>query len=272
MRIIVAVQVLMAAATGCEAQASSQIDPATALPTQIAEAFFTAQPFEQYSEVIAGEMDEHYGDAPPMSEYLPPGTFVRVRSLAHEQQRAIVAVTVSVEENTKDWYLYFTQRDGGWKLSEVRSLALPPFFAMLVDSLAAEPNLPDSLAWFRENLQLTMASDSALQARVREDIGQLEELAGLFATLDLATVTHDGQRSDLPRDSRASALLRDMRVTSARLDSSLNNCLVVTIGGVIDNAVGYLRETPECVVPRMTPTDWIYLEHVVDGWYVFKTT
>ncbi len=46
----------------------------------------------------------------------------------------------------------------------------------------------------------------------------------------------------------------------------------VTIGGIMDNLVGYLYIPDGASVPEMSAAHYIYLEHIIDNWYIYKTT
>ncbi|PIE46589.1 MAG: hypothetical protein CSA42_07715 [Gammaproteobacteria bacterium] len=46
----------------------------------------------------------------------------------------------------------------------------------------------------------------------------------------------------------------------------------VIIGGIVDNWVGYLYIPDGASVPEMSAAHYIYLEHIIDNWYIYKTT
>ena len=49
-------------------------------------------------------------------------------------------------------------------------------------------------------------------------------------------------------------------------------CIELNIGGIIDNSVGYLYVPPGVKPPTMTPDEFIHIEQIADGWYIYKTT
>lgn len=53
---------------------------------------------------------------------------------------------------------------------------------------------------------------------------------------------------------------------------STSGIVDVNIGGILDNSVGYLFVPTGTEVPIMSDDNYIYIEHIVGSWYVYKTT
>lgn len=49
-------------------------------------------------------------------------------------------------------------------------------------------------------------------------------------------------------------------------------CIKFTIGGMIDNTVGYFYLSDERKLPKMNPSRVIMIREIGNGWYIFKTT
>lgn len=77
-----------------------------------------------------------------------------------------------------------------------------------------------------------------------------------------------------PADASAeiAGRLRALRLNAIYREPQHPGCIFVSIGGVLDNQVGYVHAPDGCAVPSMDPSDFIYVERVREGWYVFKTT
>jgi hypothetical protein len=56
------------------------------------------------------------------------------------------------------------------------------------------------------------------------------------------------------------------------LGISRTGVVKVTIGGILDNSVGFLHAADPASVPPIDPSEHIWIEPVGDGWYLFKTT
>lgn len=51
-----------------------------------------------------------------------------------------------------------------------------------------------------------------------------------------------------------------------------SDCFIFTIGGMIDNTVGYFYEADKNKIPETNPSRVIMIREIGDGWYIFKTT
>lgn len=51
-----------------------------------------------------------------------------------------------------------------------------------------------------------------------------------------------------------------------------DSCFTLTIGGMIDNTVGYFYNTEKSEIPEMNPSRVIMIREIGNGWYIFKTT
>jgi len=50
------------------------------------------------------------------------------------------------------------------------------------------------------------------------------------------------------------------------------DCFVLTIGGMIDNTVGYFFLDDKTKIPQTNPSRVIMIREIGNGWYIFKTT
>jgi hypothetical protein len=71
----------------------------------------------------------------------------------------IYAVQATEGRRVQDWYAYLMKEDTTWRLAAVRTLALPPLFFILLDSLEATRRLPDSAGRTLGNMRLTASPD-----------------------------------------------------------------------------------------------------------------
>ena len=51
-----------------------------------------------------------------------------------------------------------------------------------------------------------------------------------------------------------------------------NECLDFSIGGMLDNTVGYFYVKDKEGLPEMNLRDMIMVREIEDGWYLYKTT
>jgi hypothetical protein len=239
----------------------------------IVEEFFFAPSWPGRADYYTGEMLRSYAGSGVFTEM---GGRARRHTLRLVEERDDYAVyTVETEQGDRvvDWYAHLRKESGGWRLTALRTLWLPPLFFILLDSLEAAPKpLSDTFQVELENMHLTVSSDSTLKTKFVDLRPSLEKIADRFDRESVRSVRAAPYGLDAPtpelRDlARALAAIRFSRVYGRA-----PGCVFVEIGGMIDNAVGFLRCAPDGEPPRMTPEEFILVEPLGDGWYLYKTT
>lgn len=245
-------------------------------PVWVVERFYGREDFPERGQYLAGEMAE-FRDAATPGSGLPEGARVTIRPLRMQEDQAVVAATVVTADATTDGYLYLQRTDGRWQIVAFRALALPPLFTMLIDELRARPaRTPEDERTLR-NLELAVASDSALKAHFIQHRPVIEALGRAAAgTGDdvhwLGADPADDEGTLSPALLRMREQLRALDLEAVGRDEEASGCVLLHIGGMIDNSVGYLYAPEGCNVPEMTPGYFIYVEELAPGWYLYKTT
>lgn len=106
-----------------------------------------------------------------------------------------------------------------------------------------------------ENLRLILASDNALLKFGRENEAKFEELFVLYQKDEVA----------------ANEVAKRLHLSHAAYDDGV---FELTVGGITDNVVGFMRVENESNLPQMSPSEFIMLERLSPNskWYLFKTT
>jgi hypothetical protein len=171
---------------------------------------------------------------------------------------AVVRLPASKEH--PDLYLYANRDSAGlWTWNSYRALALTGILFSLRDGLRKKKTLTNDEANTLRNVELTLSSDKAL--------------IGWFAThrQDLEKVriaTRTGKPIDSSGKNSASKLLAELGLLGATFEDGV---LSVTIGGMVDNEVGFLFAPPN-KVPAISSDRYIWIEPIGDDWYLYKTT
>lgn len=266
--------VLAATASGARAQA-----PDTTSAAWVVEMFYGRPAFPGLAEHVTGEFAEHYAGAATVGAGLPPEVVVTSRPLRQEAERATFATHLRDASHARDFYTFLRRENGVWKISEVRTLALPPLHDALLqelEGLRSRRELPDSMVAELENMRLTAASDSALKAHLLAHEPAFRALAerfaaarGLTALSTERTATGSAPATET-RELRAG--LRALRLGGLERRPKAPGCVLIVIGGMLDNEVGYIFAPPGCTPPAVSPSAYIYVEQVAPGWYLYKTT
>jgi hypothetical protein len=164
--------------------------------------------------------------------------------------------------------LYFfldRQTDGTWRATAVRSLALPPFIHMMRDGLRGQAALGEEERRLLANVELTMRSDLELRAWFSEHRMQLERIRTLARA-----VPHSGGGERPLADLSVTTGLQALNLSGATIAG--DGTVRVTIGGVQDNSVGLLHPGNWGSLPTISRIEYIWVEELENGWFLFRTT
>ena len=256
-------------AGACRAQSAAPT--AAGSPEWVVEQFYARPSFPDRGKHVMGELAGEQAAMPTIGQQLSPAARVSSHAVQRDSASAVFATAVRDTNGAMDFYTYLRRRDGAWKIYAIRTLALPGLFYMARDELRKTRPLPDSLARELRNIELTAQTDSALKAYFLAHRAAFDEIANAFAATGLHLVTSDAAGKD-PRLSPIAAKLRALDLNAVERDDEIGSCVLVNVGGMTDNSVGFLGTSAECSAPEMDPTHYIYVEPLAPGWYIYKTT
>ena len=274
-------------------------------PLWIAERLFDPAGFpeiEHYAASAENVPTDSLGQLVSYGTRIEPGTRVVVEPVGQDSASAVIAVRLSKSGDTADVYLHFEHKAQGWQLHSLRSLWLPGFYVGVVQALetwdAAQAS-PDPEAAFWDtldpgvaetmelspgavgadelarldsmlvelpNMRLTLGSDSTLRAHFRANRAGFDQIASTYQADSTLRYVRVGEASAL------SDRLRRLHLRGANRDPVYGETVWLHVGGFIDNEVGYLYVPDGETPPEMSPSRYIYVEPLGDGWYLYKTT
>lgn len=162
-----------------------------------------------------------------------------------------------------DLYFYLNEGEQGWRVSAMRTLALPTFVYMMIEQLDGQPNRSFEEDGMLENLRLVTLPDAELHRWFVENRAAIEALAEAYQKLPPGSGAVRNAGDAAPE---MSAALRALHLSQI---SAEGDRLVLLIGGIMDNSVGLMRtDSP----PSISTTEYIWVEALADGWFLFKTT
>ncbi|HEX8191889.1 MAG TPA: hypothetical protein VF552_03230 [Allosphingosinicella sp.] len=168
-----------------------------------------------------------------------------------------------------DWpdLYFFLNLDaaGVWRPTAVRALAMPPFIRMLHDALRAQASLESDEAFMLANVELAMRPDVAL----RDWFVAHRTILDRIAVLARASAPPAPAERPLVAPQVA-AELRRLHLLGGSIKG--DGTLRIVIGGVQDDSVGLLHLPEGRAPPPMSRQDFIWIEPLAGGWYLFRTT
>jgi hypothetical protein len=167
---------------------------------------------------------------------------------------------IPAADGQPDLYLFLARTPTAvWTWTSCRSLAMTGVLEALRNSLRAKASLNATEATELRNLELTLSSDKQLISwflthRVELDAVRMEARAG---------------KAISARDKSAgSKRLAQMGLSFV---NASNDVVSITIGGMVDNEVGYMHGPPE-KIPKISDDRYIWIEPLGADWYLYKTT
>jgi hypothetical protein len=251
-------------------------------PLSLSQRIFSREAFPEIEKYSAGEYKGH-----PNGQDLAQSINTSFRLLQQTDSLAVVNVTITDSAGgASDAYLYL-KKDSVWKVTAFRALAMTGMAEMVlkqletmaqaqIDSVIASPGTDKPFKSQRDyknmegNMKLTLASDNELIAHFTKNKQAFESLKnellakGIMETSGLKEMNNADNLDEKVKGLFLSNVDTDGEGT--------NKYLNFLIGGVIDNSVGYLYIKNKKNVPQMSPSNFIMVREIGDGWYLYKTT
>lgn len=153
-----------------------------------------------------------------------------------------------------DAYFYLEKTSAGWAVSAYRAMALSGMDQMLLAEMKKRPTLSPKEQLEKLNLELTLSSDAQLRAWFAANQEK-------FVRLTAAS----------PSVKFDPAVVADLEVLGVSTVEETAGEVRVIIGGTLDNTVGFLKPGP-AGPPAISPSEYIWMEDVGGGWFLFRTT
>ena len=216
--------------------------------------FFGHSGITDKRSIYHGEMLQYYVNEPTLGEGLPKNVLAKFRPLEETKINAVYAVLLSDGRKTQDWYAYLVKENEIWKLSAIRNLALSGVFYSALKELETTNQRTVEEEWQYQNMLLMIKSDTELKTFLINNLNYFKKVYSLFSNGRIKQSEIEAKRLFINHVGYNGAVFE------------------LNIGGILDNSVGYLYVPPGTNPPKMSPSDFIYVEEVADRWYIYKTT
>jgi hypothetical protein len=286
LRLLIAILLLTSA--GIRSQSMNQ-------PQEIVEKYFGNE-LPDYNQVLTANARE---------QHIFPDTYddeiSRFYEVLHAQDSlAVISVTLDDGKYAIDLYVYLTMLQGEWKIESFRSLWLPDFYYLILETFQGldekgikarfesmvellgndsgsevlpEPfsntHDPDIFVAEIRAMQLTAGPDRDLIAHFNSNRKQFDKLLHKILS-DSIVASGDSWRLG-PKDDFCQPEIKTMLVSSIApiMDGT---CIDFVLGGVLDNTAGYFYCCENAQLPRIGQDGYIMIKSLGGGWYLRKTT
>jgi len=217
--------------------------------------FFGKNGIKDKKALYTGEMLTYYLDKPTFGEGLPSGTKHQYRLLEKKDNQIIYTILLSKDNQSQDWYVYLIKENNVWKISAIRNLALSGIFFLGLQELENKTNRTADEEYQYQNMLLTIKSDSELKVYFKTNYEQIKKVIYIAKT----------------DKKSANELAKTIYFHTVNFDKK-TEITNIYIGGILDNSVGFMHIPDNKFIPTMSKSHYIYIEHIVGKWYIYKTT
>jgi hypothetical protein len=262
----------------------------------LVEGFYDREGFADAALSYTGEVLGSFADTPPLGTLITEEVSLAHRAVLVTCEQAVYATTLTADGLGEDWYLYLEVEDDAWTIAALRTLALPGFYSYLLEDLEEDRWLEDlmdppaggerpelSSAEQIANMRLVTSTDAELKAYFAENQDGFATLVSAFNRSPAPQfIGSDGRvrAGAAPGDTlganaataEMAQRVRELNLRAISRELTNPGCVFLSLGGILDNEVGYLFAPPSCEKPEMTPSHYILIEPIAPSWYLYKTT
>jgi hypothetical protein len=272
--------VAMAFAFGSVANAQGKVAASGAETRTIAaivRRFYADSILADRNDIVTARFATLLDTTPTPGAMLPRGTRLAINEIQRDATHAVFETESGPEKHFADWYTYLVRDSGKWKIDNVRIFELPPVHYLILDSLEAKQNLPDSLAVVRDQMRLAASSNAALKAHFAAHKAAILKFAADFESrtamnaLDESGATFPANTLSESDRNTLTAAMHALKLGAALRKHDALQCVRYKIGGAEQTTVGYMHFGATCEKPTMGTEDVMYMERVAPDWYVYRT-
>ncbi len=242
----------------CAAPALAQATPEAAIARFVTLANAGELTAPEGQALLTGEAREMASDA---KSNLPAAD----RVITIDKDSAVARIVLRGNRGEEaDAYFFLDKTQAGWAVSAYRRMAMSGMTMQMLEEMKKRPTLPLEDQLMKRNLELTLSSDGQLRTWFTANKPAIETLLKTY------------ERQPAPR---APALDRDpapglgptLKALGLTAVEDVGDGVRVTIGGMMDNTVGFFRAGPSGP-PTISASEFIWVEDLGGGWHLFRTT
>jgi hypothetical protein len=226
----------------------------TGSPEWLVDMFFNQSEFPDKANYFSGEMLNDI-DEPTIGEELSGEGEVLFHQIYSANDRIIFAVELEQDENIIDFYCYLIKQDDEWKINAIRRFLLPQFIYTVCDSLSKLKSLSSQDSTFYLSLKLFTMNDKGLKKYLIDNLKKFQELIYSF-------VNKQGEEMDKN--------LASLGCNAIYVDNKYPGCAFIQILIFENMESGFIFTDESATLPVISESNFIYLEEVLEGWYIFR--
>ena len=223
-------------------------------PEWLVDMFFNQSEFPDKANYFSGEMLNDT-DEPTIGDELSGEGEAIFHQIYSANDRIVFAVELEQDENVIDFYCYLIKQGDDWKINAIRRFLLPEFIYTVCDSLSKLKTLSPEDSTFYLSLKLFTMNDKGLKKYLIDNLKKFQELIYFFV---------NKQGEDMDKN------LASLGCNAIYVDNKYPGCAFIQILIFENMESGFIFTDESATLPVISESHFIYLEEVVDGWYIFR--
>ena len=227
----------------------------TGSPEWLVDMFFCKNSFPDKVKYFSGEMLNEVNEQ-TIGEELNGKGDISFHQITASNNEIVFAVEVTQNQKVIDFYSYLLNENNTWKIYAIRRFLLPSFIYTVRDSLANLSSLSPGDSTFFLSVQLFTASDNELKNFFKANQNNFQNLIYSFT---------NNNREE------ADKILSSIGCNAIYTDKKYPGCVFIQNLEFENMAVGFIQAAESKLLPEISVQEYIYIEEVSPGWFVFRT-
>jgi hypothetical protein len=232
---------------------SQQFSPSS--PEWLVDMFFGKNSFPDKAKYFSGEMLNEVNEQ-TIGEELNGKGKISFHQIKATNSTCVFSVEVETDNKTIDFYSYLVNDSNNWKIAAIRRFLLPSFIYTVRDSLQTLNALSASDSMFLLSLKLFTASDQELKNYLGSNLEKFRGLISLFSNNE---------------KDKADIALASVGCNAIYNDKKYPGCTFIQILKFENMEIGFINAAASIQLPEISFKDFIYIEEVTAGWFVYRT-
>jgi hypothetical protein len=222
-------------------------------PEWLVDRFFSKSSFTDKSNYYSGEMLSEVNE-PTIGEELNGKGEIFFHQIKATNDENVFAVEIKLENKAIDFYCYLLKQESTWKINAIRRFLLPSFVYAVRDSLSKFKSLSSNDSAFYLSLKLFTMNDTDLKNYFNNNVNKFKQLVSYF-NKELSDEVDKG--------------LASVNCNAIYMDKKYPGCVFIQILTFENLESGFIYADESEVVPGVTANEFIYIEEVVPGWFIY---
>ncbi|MCF8298220.1 MAG: hypothetical protein K9J13_11800 [Saprospiraceae bacterium] len=235
--------------------------------------FFRDKIFEEKICFLTGELLDWQKNFEHIGASLDSTVTVEFNIMKNYAEFRVWKVSLSDEAgNGTDYYVQLNTEYDNIKIARIRSFVLPGFYYPMAEEILANENSTAEELYFAQSIFLQLSSDNKLAAYFKDNKRDFKRLLKMYLKDDRTDlIMFDPIEIASEENSKYTKLLKNLQLSYIGRNEEAG-FIEFSLGGHLDNSIGYIYCKDESKLPLIFKSNYILLEKICKYWYLYKTT